>query len=104
MDKVVKLKGIAKRIASEAGVNISSDKQILKNRNSARTAKGWDTRRGKDIVKKADIDTVGEVKIAVRSMANNLDNPKKAAYRYATRKLIGKIRKLIVGKGGVNAT
>ncbi|CAL9983874.1 hypothetical protein VPHD148_0268 [Vibrio phage D148] len=52
MDKVAKLKSIAKGLATAgaggilgAGAGIAASDQIQKNKNNARTRKGWETRR-----------------------------------------------------------
>ena len=52
MDKVAKLKNIAKGLATAgaggilgASAGVAASEQIRKNKNNARTRKGWDTRR-----------------------------------------------------------
>lgn len=54
MDKVAKLKSIAKGLAAAGaggilgtGAGISAREQIQRNKYNARTRKGWDTRRRK---------------------------------------------------------
>lgn len=54
MDKVAKLKSIAKGLATAgaggilgAGAGVAAHEQITRNKYNARTRKGWDTRRRK---------------------------------------------------------
>lgn len=101
MDKIAELKSVAKGLAAGgilgAGAGIAASEQIRKNGYNARTKKGWDTRRRNSMTKKAnDTDTLPEVKIAIRALGKNLDNPTKAVASYASRSLISKVRKMVI--------
>lgn len=108
MDKVAKLKSIAKGLAIGgtggilgASAGISAEKQIASNKRNARAKRGWDTRRRNSSMNKQaeSSDAVSqEMKHAIRTVGTNLNNPKHVVSNYAQRKLITKIRK-ILGRG-----
>lgn len=102
MDKSAKLKSVAKGLIAGsilgAGAGIAADKQIQKNKHNARTIKGWDTRRNNALTKKAESDTVHDVRRALGSLGRNLSHPTHAAADFAQRSLIVKIRRMISSK------
>lgn len=101
MDKVAKLKSVAKGLALVgaggilgAGAGISADKQIAKNKRNATAVKGWDTRRrNAKMSKQANDNTTAEVKQVIRAIGQNPASPKRALTDYIKRKLILKARK-----------
>lgn len=104
MDKVASLTSLAKSLASTGAkgilgsdAGIPAHEQITRNRNSARTKKGW-VKRKKIMEKKADNLEGGEVRQVVKSIVHNIDSPKGAVMEYTRRSLLRKVRKLFGGR------
>lgn len=102
MDKIAKLKSTAKVLAAEGflspGAGVLAHKQILNNKNSARTSKGWVTRNRNVITKEAEdsvADKTQEARLTIRTFGHNINHPGQAASYYLKRKLFRKARNLL---------
>lgn len=94
MDKVAKLKAVAKNIASnrafQAGVeNLASD-QIAFNKRSERSKKGWETRRS-TMSKEASEKVKDNADVLVRSFIHEPKTPKGVLLGYLKRKTLRNI-------------
>ena len=102
MNKVIKLKGIAKDLSARNRNVLASD-LIKTNKRSASSIKGWSTRRSNLTKKASDMksannesNTLENARILIRT-SGNITRPRTIITGYMARNLIHKIKRMFPG-------